>query len=161
MFVSQEALEACLKTGWIACQDLHEHDCLTNSLIHFGNTFSSMGRMYLPIHLIPLLLKLGKLRKEPLKYGLRTVRNWLKSVCFAATYCLLLSVYLCYSKNLCRRTSGTSGLLTREPHRGGLLLGHEPALGGARQEGLGRTLPGPQGHGNRSPLRTQTRLGPA
>jgi hypothetical protein len=140
--ISQQALQTCLETGWLPCQEFHDHDCLSKALAHFLGTFQASLKVYLPIHLVSLLLRLRKSTAKGSQQLSRFLVAWLKSAAFASSYVMLLAYYICFSKNVTGRSSGLSAFLTRQRALGQPPRQHQRAARGPGQEGRTGALSG-------------------
>ena len=89
----------------IHCKYLHAHSCEWNALRKFWIVFSSVYKFYVPIHVLPVLIwKRKRLLREPIKILKTCIKNILQSCLFISTYVSLLWYFLCYFRNVRRKT---------------------------------------------------------
>lgn len=63
MTLEQAELTACtLRPG--LCSEFHGGNCLYYIISHFAMAFVQSMKFYFPLHFLPLLFKLGRMRKE-------------------------------------------------------------------------------------------------
>ena len=79
------------------CSSFHDNHCNVPQLVKAIGALKMSGKMYLIVHLIPLLLyKRKKLRTEPVQTVAKFLFGWIKSVLFISFYALISRKGWCY-----------------------------------------------------------------
>jgi len=106
--LSEDVIRHALDTGWLSCEDLHDHGCLQAAFLRFLLISSKIYKYYIPFHLIPFLLfKLKRLKKQPAKTVLMALLHYVKSIVFMAGYNTILKWWLCKNTHIFGKMTST------------------------------------------------------
>jgi len=111
--IPPEMFEQIVRDQWIDCKVFHPGtSCEMEAIKRWFKVFRATYKYYIPIHLIPFLLfKLKQVRKEPKKTISRAFLQYIKSICFMASYIAILKYTLCAAKNIRHKVDEFNGTL--------------------------------------------------
>lgn len=99
LLTPEEAYRAVLGLQ-IPCEIMHEGSCFQTAFLRFAKTFVNGLRMYLPIHLFPLLFRLKSLQTKPLKTLTQAGLGTIYSALFVSQTATTMRAMLCILSRL-------------------------------------------------------------
>lgn len=99
LLTPEEAYRAVLGLQ-IPCEIMHEGSCFQTTFLRFAKTFVNGLRMYLPIHLFPLLFRLKSLQTKPLKTLTQAGLGTIYSALFVSQTATTMRAMLCILSRL-------------------------------------------------------------
>ncbi|CAI2381199.1 unnamed protein product [Moneuplotes crassus] len=107
--ISEQLIHAARNGKFIQCKDIHDHTCEYEAIEKFFRVLVRAWKMYLPVHLIPVLIfKWKKLKKTPWKVLKKMFKDTFYSVLWLSTYIALYRYFFCLFKNLRGKIDRTS-----------------------------------------------------
>ena len=99
LLTPEEAYRAVLGLQ-IPCSLMHDGSCFSPAFSRFLVTFLNGLRLYLPIHLLPLLFRLKTLRAKPLQVLYQAVLGTVYSALFVSQTATTMRAMLCVTSRL-------------------------------------------------------------
>jgi len=89
------ALQHLMEGAFVGCREIHSYSCERHALSHSLRMLLLALKVYIPVHVLPMLLRSKQLRRRPGQLAFRCVKGVAKSCLFVAVYSGIIRYAMC------------------------------------------------------------------